>query len=234
VSTFYFTYGSNHVDEAGNSLGRCYTPVTVTGDDMRAAAREFAFSPGSPDENIGDCCEPMNIARTKMFAARDDKWSMQYDSAEAAGVERFGLVERSLESVAFDRLRMKRKLIAQTLNEERDKLRAALEMTDKCAVLMESLPESIVPSCVVHHDTCELLIFHLSREQVKEVLSCLHAGKWTKKICPGSKTRIDYDAEINGVKIQLYGTPPPESCRIIEREEEVPAHTRIVRELVCA
>ncbi len=35
-------------------------------------------------------------ARTKMFNQFGDKWSMQYDSAEEAGVEEFGLEEIKL------------------------------------------------------------------------------------------------------------------------------------------
>lgn len=217
MKTYYFTYGSNHSDETGASLGTCFTPVEITDADLNE-------SNGFNEEHA---------ARQKMFAARDDKWSMCYASQEAAGVVKWNLAERSLASVAFDRLRLKRDLVARTLEEERKKLTAALSLCDKAAVIMELLPKEIIPSCIIHYDTSELLIFHLSREQVKEAMSALHAGRWEKRINPVNGTRLDYNAEINGVKIQIFSAPPPESCQIIEHEEEVPAHRKITRELIC-
>lgn len=71
---YYFTFGSNHLDDDGNSLRQCF--VKVEGKD---------------------CHE----ARAKMVEARGDKWAFYYESAGRAGVERFGLQERSLEGVTL-------------------------------------------------------------------------------------------------------------------------------------
>lgn len=55
----------------------------------------FTFGFGQVHENGYHIIEAENSAkaREKMFRKFGDKWSMQYDSAEAAGVEKFHLRE---------------------------------------------------------------------------------------------------------------------------------------------
>lgn len=55
----------------------------------------FTFGFGQPHENCYHVIEAENSneARNKMFERFGKKWSFQYDSAEAAGVERFNLRE---------------------------------------------------------------------------------------------------------------------------------------------
>lgn len=55
----------------------------------------FTFGWGQPHENCYHIieAEDRQKAREEMFSRFDDKWSMQYDSAEEAGVERFNLRE---------------------------------------------------------------------------------------------------------------------------------------------
>lgn len=55
----------------------------------------FTFGSGQPHENCYHVIEAETKAacRTEMFEQFGTKWAFQYDSAEAAGVERFGLKE---------------------------------------------------------------------------------------------------------------------------------------------
>lgn len=55
----------------------------------------FTFGFGQPHQNGYHIIESetKENCRTLMFERFGDKWAMQYDSAEAAGVERFNLKE---------------------------------------------------------------------------------------------------------------------------------------------
>lgn len=67
-----------------------------------------------------------------------------------------------------------------------------------------------------------------------EVMKYLSAGKWQRKISSGGSEFIDYETEINGVRVLLYNAAPLGSCRVIEETIEVPAKTITVRKLICA
>lgn len=69
---YIFSYGSNHLDANGRSLGQCYTVV-----EAETAAE----------------------ARQQIVDARGDKWSMCYTSKKAAGVDRWNLKEKSIDEV---------------------------------------------------------------------------------------------------------------------------------------
>ena len=77
------------------------------------------------------------------------------------------------------------------------------------------------------------MLYTLDREAVLAVKWAFPGVRFEKKLCPGDTTRIDYDAVIDGVKVQIYGAPPPGSCRIVEETVEVPAHTEVKRTLIC-
>lgn len=74
LKKFWFTFGSGHCDAHGASLGNAVAVVEA--------------------ESEGE-------ARKKMFEARGGAWFTSYTSAEEAGVQRFGLVELSLEEVSL-------------------------------------------------------------------------------------------------------------------------------------
>lgn len=75
MSKFFFTYGSNHKDKDGLSLGNAYTPIVADHE---------------------------NEARDKMYEARGSKWSMCYTGIEFSGqVAMYGLHCRDLESVTI-------------------------------------------------------------------------------------------------------------------------------------
>lgn len=128
----------------------------------------------------------------------------------------------------------KRDQILIRLAERRQQLHDALTICDRAASILERLPSDVIECATVFAATGELIFFNLNREQVKATISAMKAGEWIKDVNTADPTRLDYDAVVDGVKVQIFGAPPPERCRIVEREEDVPAHKKIVRELVCA
>jgi hypothetical protein len=66
----------------------------------------FTFGSGQAHHNgyVRVVADSSNEARAAMFAIWGDKWSMQYDTEEEAGVGRFGL--RCVGVVAVDRGRV--------------------------------------------------------------------------------------------------------------------------------
>lgn len=73
MERFYFTYGSNHYDIHGKSLGRRYTVVTAAG---------------------------FWEARSEFFKVRGLVWSLQYTEKDFAGqAEQFGLTEIAINEV---------------------------------------------------------------------------------------------------------------------------------------
>lgn len=270
LRTWYFTYGSNHVDASGESLGSSFTPITVEGHDLR--------------DDGG-----FNAAREKMAAARAERWSMQYEDEEKAGITKWGLAERSLESVAlpnapqrpkeyigdsvyaaFDGIAIilttengvsvtntivlesevfaalgsfverivpkagnatakMREIIAEKQREHDERLRC----WQSCAHVIEKVPADLTRKCYVGNEKA-LDIDNLTRHEVVRVLAALQGGKWKKELNTGNESLIDYIAEIEGVRVRLWAAAPPETCRIIEVTEEIPAKKVTRKKLICA
>lgn len=74
MSTYIFTFGTNHVTADGMSLGNFYVEI---------------------DGTYGE-------ARQKLVEARGPKWAFQYNNKDEAGVDRFNLMKVSLDMVALD------------------------------------------------------------------------------------------------------------------------------------
>lgn len=68
-----FTFGSDHLDVNGNSLGKAY--VVIEGD--------------------------LESSRETMFSLRGRDWAFQYRSPEEAGAERWNLREVPIEQIAL-------------------------------------------------------------------------------------------------------------------------------------
>lgn len=112
-----------------------------------------------------------------------------------------------------------------------------LQYCDRAGVIIRKLPVGAIDGAQLHCDPWtekpELMLYNLTREETVEVMLALGAGKWRKAICPGNSTRIDYTAEVDGITVQIYGAPPPQTCQIVEEEIDVPAHKTIKRTLIC-
>jgi hypothetical protein len=115
---------------------------------------------------------------------------------------------------------------------ELDKQQAQLAMIYRMAAIIDSLPEDIAEKCHIFGD---YLDFNgLSRQETLLVISMLNAGKWTKSVNGCDSETIDYVATIDGMKVRLWAAAPPDSCRVIEVEEEVPATKIVRRKLICS
>lgn len=74
---YFFTFGSNHVDGAGRSLGYRFVKVQA---------------------------ESQEEARDIMYRARGDKWAFCYDAEDFKGQpEKYGLFEIDIYDAAFMR-----------------------------------------------------------------------------------------------------------------------------------
>ena len=123
-------------------------------------------------------------------------------------------------------------MVARMIKEAKARHKVELGMLKKMGELIDSLPEEIASKCCIYN---QYLDFNsLSREQSLAIIRTLNAGKWTKTVNDYSPDTIDYNTEINGVKVRLWSAAPPDSCRIIETEEEIPATKIVRRKLVCS
>lgn len=74
---------------------------------------------------------------------------------------------------------------------------------------------------------------HLPHAKIISLIKAL-GGKWDKT--PNGEGRINYETEIDGIKVRCYNGEPPPNCKIVEELQTVPAvpeHTITVRRLVC-
>lgn len=204
MRAYYFTFGSNHLDGSGNSLGQCYVPIEAEDEDA---------------------------ARSLMEAARGRKWSHVYPGTESAGVEEYGLTARTLESVTLDPVTERRRIIAAKCHEEREGARAALAMMDKAEEVLSRLPNQFVDRLWFFGG--EWNISGCTREEVAEILRAMSAAKWDKTLTCKGATTIDYKTSIEGVRLCLYRAAPPPSCEIIEETVDLPARQEVRRKLVC-
>lgn len=76
----------------------------------------------------------------------------------------------------------------------------------------------------------------LDRETALELVSFLALGKWDKELVGDTSINYISEAEFLGHKVRLYAVPPPDTCKLIEVDVEIPAvPARIERrfKLVC-
>jgi hypothetical protein len=100
----------------------------------------------------------------------------------------------------------------------------------KMASVIDKLPDDIAEKADIYCGL-QLDFNNLTREQSLIVISTLRAGKWQKSV---NGENIDYETQIDGVTVRLWAAGPPDSCRVIEVEEIVPATTITRRRLVCS
>ena len=125
-------------------------------------------------------------------------------------------------------------IVARKIDEARARYTRELTMLMRMADVINSLPEDIAAKCCIYNDYLDFN--QLSREESLTVIKALNAGDWTKtpNLYDSERPAIDYNAEINGVKVRLWAAAPPDSCRVIEVEEEVPATKIVRRKLICS
>lgn len=203
MNTYYFTYGSNHEDRNGHSLGRAFTPIEAEDEES---------------------------ARNKMFELRGDEWSFCYSSRDQFGIEKFGLYEVNAEQIDT-REQRKEAAIEEVVSEARRNLQARLASLDAIKEVIRKLPVELISSC--REFNCTLDIDNLTREQAVVALSALNAGKWQKSINSIDDGTLDYSGKVDGVNVRLWAAGAPESCRVVEVEEVIPEQRIIKRKLIC-
>ncbi len=73
MNKYYFTFGSNHLDKNGNSLGNRFVKINASNQEK---------------------------ARIIMFDARERKWAFQYDEVEfLPQIERYNLKEIGITEI---------------------------------------------------------------------------------------------------------------------------------------
>ena len=95
------------------------------------------------------------------------------------------------------------------------------------------IPLGLVEKCCFY-GTTQIDLDNLTRSESLSVIAAMNAGRWTKSVNPSFPECIDYETIIDGVKVRLWCAAPPDSCRIIEFEEIVPATVVVRRKLVCS
>jgi len=201
--TYYFTFGSNHLDRDGSSLGRSYAAIEA--DD-----------------------EPS--ARALMHDIRGGSWCTSYLSPEEAGVEKWGLSEVSIEQLD-NREQRKEEELEAIVADRRKQLQERISKLDEIKEVMRKLPVHIISKCREYDG--QLDIDTLTREEVVTALSSLGAGRWSKSVNTAYDAALDYHGEVNGIKVRLWAAGAPESCRVVEVEETIPEQKVIRRKLVC-
>ena len=123
-------------------------------------------------------------------------------------------------------------MVARKLAEAKERYTRELDMLMRMADVINSLPEDIAAKCCIYNDYLDFN--QLSRQESLTVMKTLNAGKWAKSANGWDTATIDYTAEIDGMKVRLWAAAPPDSCRVIEVEEEVPATKIVRRKLICS
>jgi len=204
MHTYYFTFGSNHEDRNGESLGNAFVPIHA--DDEESA-------------------------RERMMELRGDKWSMCYASRDSFGIEKYNL--REVTEFEIDtREQRKEAAIEQVVAAARANLERRLASLDKLKELMRKLPADIIPKCTEYD--CQLDINNLTRAESVVVLASMQAGKWKKEANSAYDGALNYDGEVDGAKVRLWAAAAPETCHVVEYEEVIPEQRVIRRKLVCS
>jgi hypothetical protein len=129
--------------------------------------------------------------------------------------------------------------VAKMIADAEKKLREAEEtykreigLLARMSIIIDSLPDDIADKASIY---CGILDFdRLTREQSLRVISTLAAGRWKKSVNDSLPETIDYETQIDGLRVRLWSAGPPDSCRVIEVEEIVPETKIIRRKLVCS
>lgn len=106
-----------------------------------------------------------------------------------------------------------------------------------CAPVLELLPPEIIAKCSAF-TVRSFDIDALTREETVTVLASLRAGKWRKELNPHTtEPTINYHGEVNGIRVRLWASATPGTCRVEEYEETIPAQPEQVvkrKKLVCS
>lgn len=95
------------------------------------------------------------------------------------------------------------------------------------ALIPEELQERVQP-----YGKTQIDIDNLTHEESLSTMRALRAGRWDRSES-GVEGRLDYRAEIDGIIVRLWAAAPPDSCRVIEEEYEIPASRMVRKRIIC-
>ncbi len=70
---------------------------------------------------------------------------------------------------------------------------------------------------------CDGLDFDNPDRSQALALMKVFGGKWTKEPVNNDSGTLSYIQVIDGIRVRLWSTPPPPSCRVVEKQVLVPA-----------
>lgn len=124
------------------------------------------------------------------------------------------------------------KEIQRLVNDMKAKARTIRWLRSRKAILERI---EVDPDSIQVYGESNLDFNNLSHQDVIKVVRAF-GGKWKK--VPHGNDRVDYQQEIDGVRVRCYAGAPPPNCRIVEVEEVIPARVipeqRIkVKKMIC-
>lgn len=87
--------------------------------------------------------------------------------------------------------------------------------------LISLLPEDLQWKAEIYSNT-QIDVNNLEHDEALLVMRALNAGRWERKES-GIGGKLDYVAKIDGWTVRLWAAGPPDSCRVVEEEYEIPA-----------
>jgi hypothetical protein len=87
--------------------------------------------------------------------------------------------------------------------------------------IISQLPDDLKRTAEIYTDT-QIDFNNLSHADALRVMKALNAGRWERSES-GYEGHLDYTAKLNGWVVRLWAAGPPDSCRVVEEEYEIPA-----------
>lgn len=91
----------------------------------------------------------------------------------------------------------------------------------RAEALISRIPEDLQWKAEIYSNT-QIDINNLEHDEALLVMRALNAGRWERKES-GVGGKLDYVAKIDGWTVRLWAAGPPDSCRVVEEEYEIPA-----------
>lgn len=109
------------------------------------------------------------------------------------------------------------------------------ERDRRASLIITRIPEDLRYRAEIYSST-QIDINSLEHDEALLVMKALNAGRWERKES-GIGGKLDYIATIDGWTVRLWAAGPPDSCRVVEEEYEipaVPASTGKRKRVICA
>jgi len=96
-----------------------------------------------------------------------------------------------------------------------------VERERRASLIITRIPEDLRYKAEIYSST-QIDINSLEHDEALLVMKALNAGRWERKES-GIGGKLDYIATIDGWTVRLWAAGPPDSCRVVEEEYEIPA-----------